>query len=169
MWIILFLQEWCYWDSKIKRVSCVKFWGKRSGHFLGLQLLGRGKKYVYHKRYVLDLLEKHGWVVVDRVIFLWIQSEIEWRFKRDSGRQRMIPLTYKETYYLSHMWPDIAVVVSVVSQFMHSPYEEHLCLVYRILRYLNRKKNGKGSIVSEEQLKKHRSLYRCRLSKVNIR
>ena len=28
--------------------------------------------------------------------------------------------------YLSHTRPDIAFVVSMVSQFMHSPYKEHL-------------------------------------------
>ena len=38
--------------------------------------------------------------------------------------------------YLSHTRPDIAFDVSVVSQFMHSPYKKHLEAVYRILRYL---------------------------------
>ncbi|XP_024021529.1 uncharacterized protein LOC112091629 [Morus notabilis] len=38
--------------------------------------------------------------------------------------------------YLSHTRPDIAYVVSVVSQFMHEPYEEHLGAVHCILRYL---------------------------------
>ena len=32
--------------------------------------------------------------------------------------------------YLSHSWLDIAFAVSVVSQFMHAPYEEHLEAVY---------------------------------------
>ena len=38
--------------------------------------------------------------------------------------------------YLSHTRPDIAFVVSVVSQYMHSPKESHLKAVYKILRYL---------------------------------
>ncbi|KAM7488896.1 hypothetical protein LguiB_026380 [Lonicera macranthoides] len=38
--------------------------------------------------------------------------------------------------YLSHMRLDIAFAVSMVSQFMHSPCEEHLEAMYRILRYL---------------------------------
>ena len=37
--------------------------------------------------------------------------------------------------YLAHTRPDIAFLVSVVSQFMHSPYEEHLA-VFWMLRYL---------------------------------
>ena len=38
--------------------------------------------------------------------------------------------------YLSHTRPDIAFVVSVVSQFMHDPRSSHMNAVYRILRYL---------------------------------
>ena len=38
--------------------------------------------------------------------------------------------------YLSHTRPDIAFAVNVVSQFMHSSYEEHLAAMYRILRFL---------------------------------
>ncbi|RDX67696.1 putative mitochondrial protein, partial [Mucuna pruriens] len=45
--------------------------------------------------------------------------------------------------YLSHTPPDIAFAVSLVSQFMHSPYEEHLEAVHIILRYL-KSVPGKG-------------------------
>ncbi|CAL9012439.1 unnamed protein product [Prunus brigantina] len=38
--------------------------------------------------------------------------------------------------YLSHTRPAIAYAVSVVSQFMHSPSEDHMGAVMRILRYL---------------------------------
>lgn len=38
--------------------------------------------------------------------------------------------------YLSHTRPDIAYAVSVVSRFMHSPSEDHMEAVYRILCYL---------------------------------
>ena len=38
--------------------------------------------------------------------------------------------------YLAHTRLDIAFAVSLVSQFMHCPYEEHLEATYRILRYL---------------------------------
>ena len=45
--------------------------------------------------------------------------------------------------YLSHTIPDIAFPVSIVSQYMHSPFEEHLEAIYRILRYL-KMTSGKG-------------------------
>ncbi|KAL4035820.1 hypothetical protein IC575_004527 [Cucumis melo] len=38
--------------------------------------------------------------------------------------------------YLSHTCPDIFFVVSVVSQFMQAPYEEHMEAFKRIMRYL---------------------------------
>ncbi len=38
--------------------------------------------------------------------------------------------------YLSHTRPDIAFAMSLVSQFMHSPMEEHEEAVFQILRYL---------------------------------
>ncbi|KAA0061144.1 Cysteine-rich RLK (receptor-like protein kinase) 8 [Cucumis melo var. makuwa] len=45
--------------------------------------------------------------------------------------------------YLSHTRPDISFDVSVVSQFMQAPYEEHMEAVKRILRYL-KTTPGKG-------------------------
>ena len=51
----------------------------------------------------------------------------------DKGRyQRLVG----RLIYLSHTRPDISYAVSVVSQFMHAPSEEHMEAVYRILRYL---------------------------------
>ena len=50
--------------------------------------------------------------------------------------------------YLSHARPDIAYVVSVVSQFMHCPSEDHMDVVMRILRYL-KSSPGKGLMFSK--------------------
>jgi hypothetical protein len=49
--------------------------------------------------------------------------------------------------YLSHTYPNIAYVVSVVSQFKHSPREPYMKAVYRILRYL-KSSPGKGLLFS---------------------
>lgn len=38
--------------------------------------------------------------------------------------------------YLSHTRPNIAYAVSIVSQFMHVLSEQHMKVVFRILRYL---------------------------------
>lgn len=51
----------------------------------------------------------------------------------DKGRyQRLVG----KLIYLSHTCPDIAYVVSVMSQFMHCPSEDHIDVVVRILHYL---------------------------------
>jgi len=50
--------------------------------------------------------------------------------------------------YLSHTHPGIAYTVSVVSQFMHNPSEEHMNAVIRILRYL-KSSPGKGLMFSK--------------------
>jgi hypothetical protein len=49
--------------------------------------------------------------------------------------------------YLSHTRPDIAYAVSVVSQFMYCPSEDHINVVLRILRYL-KSSPGKGLMFS---------------------
>ena len=78
----------------------------------------------------------------------------------DRGRyQRLVG----RLFYLSHTRPDIGFAVSAVSQFMHSPTEEHMEAVYRILRYLKmtprkglffRKTENRDTEVYSERLKK---------------
>lgn len=38
--------------------------------------------------------------------------------------------------YLSLTRPDIAYIVSVISQFMHAPIQDHLEVAYKVLRYV---------------------------------
>ena len=38
--------------------------------------------------------------------------------------------------YLTHTRPDITFAVSCVSQFMHYPFNCHLDVVYKVLKYL---------------------------------
>ena len=50
--------------------------------------------------------------------------------------------------YLSHTRPDIAYTVSVISQFMHNPSEDHMIVVTLILCYL-KSAPGRGLIFSK--------------------
>ena len=51
----------------------------------------------------------------------------------DKGRyQRLVG----KLIYLSHTRPNIAFAVSVVSQYMHTPCEEHLEVMFQIFRHL---------------------------------
>lgn len=46
--------------------------------------------------------------------------------------------------YLAHMRPNLSYALSVVSQYMHNPGEQHMMALMRILRYLkgeSRKRN----------------------------
>lgn len=50
--------------------------------------------------------------------------------------------------YLTHTKPDISYVVHSLSQFMHSPFDSHLILGLRILRYLKQAPR-KGIMISK--------------------
>lgn len=65
--------------------------------------------------------------------------------------------------YLSHIGPDIAFAVSVVSYFMHNP-QEHMDVVYRILKYL-KGTLGKGIIFQKKWSQGYRSIQRCKLAR----
>ena len=105
--------------------------------FLARKLLDRGRELLFFRENVLDLLEETG-MIDCRPIDTPIDPsqklpEIEQRVPVNASRyQRLVG----KLTYLSHTRPDIAFAVSLVSQFMHSPCEEHLTATYRILRYL---------------------------------
>ncbi|XP_073220339.1 secreted RxLR effector protein 161-like [Cicer arietinum] len=107
--------------------------------------VARSKKgiVVSQRKYILDLLEETGMsgsrpadTPMELNAKLWEKGSVPVEIGR---YQRLVG----KLIYLAHTRPDIAFSVSVVSQFMHSPYEEHLEAVYRILRYL-KSNPGKG-------------------------
>jgi hypothetical protein len=124
-------------DFEIKDLGPLKY-------FLGMEI-ARSKKgiVVSQRKYVLDLLQETGMsgckpadTPMDQSAKLWEKGDTP----VDTGRyQRLVG----KLIYLAHTRPDIAFSVSVVSQFMHAPYEEHLEAVHRILRYL-KATPGKG-------------------------
>ncbi|RVX04688.1 Retrovirus-related Pol polyprotein from transposon RE1 [Vitis vinifera] len=114
-------------------------------YFLGMEVARSRKGIVVSQRkYILDLLKETGMLgckpidtPMDSQKKLGIEKEST---PVDRGRyQRLVG----RLIYLSHTRPDIGFAVSAVSQFMHSPTEEHMEAVYRILRYL-KMTPGKG-------------------------
>lgn len=88
-------------------------------------------------KYILDLLKETGMSVcrpIDTPIDMNVKlGEIKYGTPVYKGRYQIL---VGKLIYLSHTCPDIVFAISMVSQFMHSPYEEHLEAVYRILRYI---------------------------------
>ncbi|XP_058766312.1 uncharacterized mitochondrial protein AtMg00810-like [Vicia villosa] len=64
----------------------------------------------------------------------------------DSGRYRRL---VGKLNYLTVTRPDISFAVSVVSQFLYSPCQEHMDVVVRILRYIKRAL-GKGLVYEDK-------------------
>ncbi|RVW18491.1 Retrovirus-related Pol polyprotein from transposon RE1 [Vitis vinifera] len=135
-------------EEKFEEVLSEEFEVKDLGnlkYFLGMEVARSRKGIVVSQRkYILDLLKETGMLgckpidtPMDSQKKLGIEKEST---PVDRGRyQRLVG----RLIYLSHTRPDIGFAVSAVSQFMHSPTEEHMEAVYRILRYL-KMTPGKG-------------------------
>jgi hypothetical protein len=137
------LQEYLATKFEMKDLGQLKY-------FLGIEV-ARSKRGIFlsQRKYVLDLLTETGMLACKPA-----ETPIEMNHKlgifpdqtpTDKGRyQRLVG----RLIYLSHTRPDLTYVVSVVSQFMHTPSEEHMNVVYRILRYL-KNAPGKGLLFSK--------------------
>ena len=114
-------------------------------YFLGMEVAqSKNGIVVSQRKYILDLLAETGMSGCkpsDTPIEIGAKlGDVKDGVPVETGRyQRLVG----KLIYLSHTRPDIAFAVSLVSQFMHSPCEEHLEAVYRILRYL-KGSPGKG-------------------------
>ena len=92
---------------------------------------------VAKRKYVLDLLKETRMLsckltnmLMDYTTKLGI---VEGSALIDKGKyQRLIG----KLIYLSHTKPNIVFSISVVRRFMNNPTEEHMNIVYHILRYL---------------------------------
>ena len=102
------------------------------------------------RKYVLNLLKETSMLVckpIDTLIDVNIKMSVHIGGKEvdREGYQRLVG----KLIYLSHTRPDIAFVVSLVSQFMHNPKEDHLQAVFRIFRYL-KGSPGRGLLFSKQ-------------------
>lgn len=107
-------------------------------YYLGMEVArSQAKISTSQRKYNLDLLQEIG-ISGYRPTNNPIEPKRELGLEEDAisvDRERYQHLVGK-MIYLSHTRPDIAFVVSLINQFMHSPREKHLEVVYRILRYL---------------------------------
>ncbi|KAL6323474.1 hypothetical protein AAG906_039046 [Vitis piasezkii] len=125
--------------ERLKKVLATKFEVKDLGqmrYFLGMEVakLRKGIS-ISQRKYVLDLLGETGMLGCkpsDTPIKARKRKENDGKPVDRERYQRLVG----RLIYLSHTKPNIAFVVSVVSQYMHSPKESHLEAVYKILRYL---------------------------------
>ena len=120
-------------------------------YFLGIEV-ARSKLGISlsQRKYVLDLLAETGMLDCKP-----IDTPIEMNHKlaiypdqvptNKSRYQRLVG----RLIYLSHTRPDLAYAVSVVSQFMHNPSEEHMDAVMRILKYL-KSAPGRGLLFARD-------------------
>ncbi|KAL5580295.1 hypothetical protein UlMin_012737 [Ulmus minor] len=124
----------------------------RLKYFLGIEVAySKACVILSQRKYTLDLLKETGMLGSKPA-----DSPIEPNHKLGDDPEK--PKVDKERYqrlvgrliYLSHTRPDIAYAVSVISQFMHAPRENHMEAAYRVLRYL-KSAPGKGIIFRKSE------------------
>ncbi|RVW19641.1 Retrovirus-related Pol polyprotein from transposon RE1 [Vitis vinifera] len=82
----------------------------------------------------------------------------------DKGRyQRLVG----RLMYLAHTRPDLAYALSVVSQYMHNPREQHMNAIMRILRYL-KNAPGKGILFAKNVNHQSGNLVTWKSKKQNV-
>ena len=107
-------------------------------YFLGIEVARSSKGLVLSQRkYVLDLLKETGMTGCKPAS---TPMEANLKFTHNPDLAPVERRSYKrlvgKLIYLAHTRPDISFPVSIVSQHMHQPNEEHLSVVMRIIRYL---------------------------------
>ncbi|KAH9685014.1 protein kinase domain-containing protein [Citrus sinensis] len=122
------LQKYLSREFEMKDLGALKY-------FLGIEVSrSKGGIFLSQRKYALDLLHEMGMTAcqpidtpIEEGLKFCITSD---QVPVDKGRyQRLIG----RLMYLSHTRPDLAYALSVVSQFMHNPGEQHMKAVMRIL------------------------------------
>ncbi|KAL5574813.1 hypothetical protein UlMin_016512 [Ulmus minor] len=116
---------------ELKKLLAAEFEIKDLGalrYFLGMEV-ARSKEgiVISQRKYILDLLKETGMLG---------RKPADTPMDPNRRTKRMRKRLVGKLIYLSHTRPDIAFSVSVVSQQVNNPTEDHLEAVNRILRYL---------------------------------
>jgi hypothetical protein len=122
------LQEQLTTEFEMKNLGGLKY-------FLGIEV-DRSKQGIFlsQQKYIIDLLSEVRLVECKPVDTPIVQNHKleEYTDQVPTDKVRYQRLVGK-LIYLSHTRPDIAYAVSVVSQFMHCPSEDHMEAAIRIL------------------------------------
>ena len=139
------LQDYLSRDIEMKDLSPLKY-------FLGIKVSRYDKGiFLSQRKYALDLLQETGMSAcqpadtpVEEGLKLCVESD---QVPVDKGRyERLVG----RLMYLAHTRPDLAYALSIVSQFMHNPSEQHMNAVMHILRYL-KSAPGKGILFTKNE------------------
>jgi hypothetical protein len=125
------LQECLSTEFEMKDLGGLKY-------FLGIEVAKtKNGIYLSQRKYILDLLSETGMLECKPVESLIVQNHhlAIYLDQVPTNKERYQRLVGR-LIYLSHTRPDIAYIVSVVSQFMHALSEDHMTAVMRILSYL---------------------------------
>ena len=101
--------------------------------------VARSEKGIFlsQRKYVLDLLKETGMLDSKPMS---TPMEPNKRLSHDKDVAAVDKGVYQrlvgKLIYLAHTRPDISYSVGIASQHMHNPNEEHMEMVYRILKYL---------------------------------
>lgn len=148
------LKEYLSKEFEMKDLGPLKY-------FLGIEV-SRSSKGIFlsQRKYAADLLHETGMSACQPPVDTPMEEGLKLCIETsqvpvDKGRyQRLVG----RLLYLAHTRPDIAYALSIVSQFMHNPGEQHMNAVMRILRYL-KTAPGKGILFSKNTNKQHIEVY----------
>lgn len=129
-------------------------------YFLGIEV-SRSTKGIFlsQRKYTLDLLEETG-MSACQPIDTPLDGGLKLFFEPDQVPvdKRRYQRLVGRLMYLAHTRPDLAYALSVISQFMHNPGEQHMSAVMRILRYL-KSAPGKGILFAKNENQQNVRVY----------